>query len=130
MTTTLGARIAQARRELAVRLHRDLSMKEIAEACGVDPSAVSLWEANKKTPREDALAKLAAFLGVTPQWLRYAAEPKLAPDADVIVHDGVAYPRSAVRRVPEAELDRDERIAEGARLVRKAAAKKAKRRRA
>jgi transcriptional regulator with XRE-family HTH domain len=69
--TTLGERIAQARREKAVRERRDVTMREAAKAVGVTGTSMSEWESNKVIPREDALAKLAAFLGVTPAYLRY-----------------------------------------------------------
>lgn len=75
MIGTLGKRIAQARRELAARKQRDVTRNEIAEAVGVDPSTVSLWEADTKVPREKALVALAAYLGVTPAYLRYGIEP-------------------------------------------------------
>lgn len=56
---------------MAVREARDITRGEVAKATGVDPSTVSLWEADKKSPREDTLAKLAEFLGTTPAALRY-----------------------------------------------------------
>ncbi len=71
MTTTLGDRIAQSRRLLSVQEQRDVTRHEIAEAVGVDPSTVSLWENDKKSPREETLQRLADYLGVTPAYLRY-----------------------------------------------------------
>lgn len=68
---TLGERIAQARREKAARERRDITRADVAKAVGVVPSAVTFWETDQKQPREDALAKLAAYLGVTPAFLRY-----------------------------------------------------------
>ena len=61
MTTlhTLGQRLAQARRELAVRERRDVSQADVADAVGYSRTAVSEWEAGTKMPREEALAKLA-----------------------------------------------------------------------
>lgn len=67
----VGQRIAQARRELGVRDQRDVLRGEVAEAVGVDPSTITAWEQGRKTPREEALRRLAAFLGVTPAFLRY-----------------------------------------------------------
>jgi transcriptional regulator with XRE-family HTH domain len=43
----------------------------MAKAVGVTPTSVSEWESDKSVPREDALAKLADYLGVTPAYLRY-----------------------------------------------------------
>jgi transcriptional regulator with XRE-family HTH domain len=95
VTQTIGGRIAQARRQLGVEERRDLARTEIAEACGVDPSMISLYELGKNVPREDALTKLADFLGVTPAYLRYGvpnangtAEARQAAEADVISRGG------------------------------------------
>ena len=73
--TTLGARIAQARREMAVREERDVTASEVAKAVGVTNTSMSEWENDKKAPREGALAKLADYLGVTPAYLRYGVLP-------------------------------------------------------
>jgi transcriptional regulator with XRE-family HTH domain len=78
---TLGERIGQARRELGVRERRDVTQREMARAVGVTGTSVSEWESDKVVPREDALAKLAEFLHVTPAYLRYGVtEPGRALD--------------------------------------------------
>jgi transcriptional regulator with XRE-family HTH domain len=78
----VGQRIAQARRELAARERRDVQRTDLATAAGVDPSTITAWEQGKKSPREDALARLAAYLGVTPAFLRYGVGEggMVAPD--------------------------------------------------
>lgn len=68
---TLGERIGQARREKGVRERRDITQRELAKAVGVTPTSISEWESDKVSPREDALTKLAKYLGVTPAYLRY-----------------------------------------------------------
>ncbi len=68
---TIGGRIAQARRELAVRLRRDLTQGDVAELAGTTPATMSRWESDTAVPKEDALAVLAKVLGVTPAYLRY-----------------------------------------------------------
>lgn len=68
---SLGERIAQARRELGVRERRDVSQLDVAKAIGVSGAAVSQWESDERAPREEAFAKLADYLGVTPAYLRY-----------------------------------------------------------
>jgi transcriptional regulator with XRE-family HTH domain len=95
VTQTIGGRIAQARRQLGVEERRDVTRGEIATAVGVDASTVSLWEADKKSPREDALAKLAEFLHVTPAFLRYgvrdtdgSAAARTAAEADIVARGG------------------------------------------
>jgi transcriptional regulator with XRE-family HTH domain len=55
----------------------------MGKAAGVTAAAISLWESNGRAPREEALAKLAAYLGVTPAFLRYGVEPTAAPRARV-----------------------------------------------
>lgn len=93
MPESLADRIAQARREKAVRDRADVRPIDVARALGVSSATVSDWESGKISPREDALAKLAQFLGVTPAFLRYgvaggsvldrlAVEPEL-PAADL-----------------------------------------------
>ena len=85
--TTLGARIAQARRELGVRTHRDVSPSDVAEALGVSPATVYRWESDEKSPREEALAKLAKFLKVTPAYLRYGVVESETPTLDRLQKD-------------------------------------------
>jgi transcriptional regulator with XRE-family HTH domain len=101
MTTlhTLGQRLAQARRELAVRERRDVSQADVADAVGYSRTAVSEWEAGTKIPREEALAKLATFLGVTPAFLRYGIVTPLVQLTDAQVEDSLA-------RGAEARADR------------------------
>jgi transcriptional regulator with XRE-family HTH domain len=79
MPNTLGERLAQARREMGVREHRDVSRQELAKAAGVDSSMISQYESNAKVPREDTLGRLAKFLGVTPAFLRYGITSGHAP---------------------------------------------------
>jgi DNA-binding XRE family transcriptional regulator len=73
---TLGKRISQARREKALYEGRDIDQIEIADAVGVTGAAVSRWESDQKSPRDEHLIRLADYLGVTPAWLRYGVEPK------------------------------------------------------
>lgn len=53
MATQLGRRIR------AWRSHAGLSVKEMAEAVGVDLSAVYHWESGKAAPRHDHLEGIA-----------------------------------------------------------------------
>lgn len=74
MPSTLGRRLAQARREKAAREHRDIQQADLAAAAGASKASVSRWENDHDRPREAALAKLAKYLGVTPAYLRYGLE--------------------------------------------------------
>jgi transcriptional regulator with XRE-family HTH domain len=85
---TLGERIAQARREKGVRERRDVSQSEIAEAIGVTTANHSRWESGQRVPREDALGKLAAYLGVTPAYLRYGVETTTPPIPEGVTLQG------------------------------------------
>lgn len=78
---TLGERVAHARRLLAVREGRDILPSELAELCGVTVNAVYAWEADT-VPGPANLAKLAAVLGVTPEWIHYGVvgTPQVLPD--------------------------------------------------
>lgn len=111
MTTlhTLGQRLGQARREKGVREARDVTLSEIAKAVGVTSTSVSEWEADKKSPREDALAKLAKFLGVTPAYLRYGVGAESASkSASLVTHD-----TEATRQRQSAKRDGGKQAAAG-----------------
>lgn len=69
-----GHRLAQARREKAVRDRRDVSQRDVAKAVGTTPPTVSRWEAGLTMPNDGKLKKLALFLGVARSWLRYGNE--------------------------------------------------------
>lgn len=69
-----GSRIAQARRELAVRSERDIAGPDMARDLGVSTETVRSWEAGETRPREAALGQLAAYLGVTPAWIIYGVD--------------------------------------------------------
>ena len=51
------------------RIDKGLKQSELADLVGVSPAAISQWELGIKTPRKGNVAKLAAVLGVTPEYL-------------------------------------------------------------
>lgn len=59
----LGDRIARARGMRRIR------QSAVAEVCGVDPSAVSLWETGRRVPDARHLRDAAVFLNVSVDWL-------------------------------------------------------------
>jgi transcriptional regulator with XRE-family HTH domain len=82
----VGRRIAQARREKAVRDRQDVRPVDVARALDVSGATVSDWESGKVTPREAMIHALAAFLGVTPAYLRYGimpVDPPALPDGEI-----------------------------------------------
>lgn len=60
---------------MSARERRDVTGEEIAEAVGVSAAAYSRWEKGQRSPKENDVAKLAAFFGVTPAYLRYGIAP-------------------------------------------------------
>lgn len=56
----MGAKIRQFRERIG------LSQKQLADALGIDPSAVCLWETGKTTPTVQNLIRLADILGCKP----------------------------------------------------------------
>lgn len=108
---SLGKRMAQARRELGVRLRRDVQQSDVASALGVGAATVSRWEADQAVPREDALAKLAAFLEVTPMFLRYGIPVDYQPVAPDPMKDRRVTPaeRAAAKKIVDAATPRRKR---------------------
>lgn len=56
----MGEKIRQARERAG------LTQRELAQALGVDPSAVSLWESSKNAPTVNNVYRIASILGVEP----------------------------------------------------------------
>lgn len=81
VTHGFGDRIAQERRAKAYREQRDIGQKDVAEAVGATRPSVSRWEAGGSPPNDEMIARLAAYFGVTPGWLRYGQEPRVAVGA-------------------------------------------------
>lgn len=104
----------------AVRDHADVRPVDMARAVGVSGATVSDWEAGNVVPRDEYLAKLAAFLGVTREFLRYGVgEAPLAhfhlPDevSQAVAEAVTARRGEAVARsdTPSAEAPRRRRSA-------------------
>lgn len=100
----IGARIAQARREKGVRERRDIRPAEVARAVKVSGATVSEWEAGKIIPREDAMEKLAAYLDVTPMFLRYGE-----PVSGTLTSDPAEVERMAREALARAAPETPER---------------------
>lgn len=73
----LGSRVLRARLEAGARLSppRQITQREVAQAIGVSGVAVGTWEAGKKEPDLETIAKLATVLGVRAAWLAFGEEP-------------------------------------------------------
>lgn len=61
--------------------------RDVATAMGVSESTVGRWENGEAIPRDAVLTKLAEYFGVTRQWLRYGAEPRIAETRGRLVPD-------------------------------------------
>lgn len=44
------------------RITAQVSLREVAEACGVDPGAVHKWETGQRVPRQDAALRYLAVI--------------------------------------------------------------------
>lgn len=107
--------MAQARRVKSVRERQDITQADVADAVGYSRTAVSEWEADVKVPREEALVKVAAFLGVTPAFLRYgvSTEPPAIEPVSVAevtkAHEveGVALPEDVPEEPPSRQRAND-----------------------
>jgi transcriptional regulator with XRE-family HTH domain len=58
-TTTMGARIAQARRE------RGMTQRDLASAMGLSKSLIAFWEQGERDVRTNLLPRLAGVLQMT-----------------------------------------------------------------
>ncbi len=63
-------------RELITRKLKDLrgdrTQKEVAEALGITPMAMSYYESGERVPSDDVKAKLASYYGVSVGYLFFA----------------------------------------------------------
>lgn len=66
--STTGKRIKQRRKA------KGISPAELARRIGTDRQRVDNWERNENKPRDEILEKLAAELGVSPEWIIFARE--------------------------------------------------------
>lgn len=119
---TLGARIGRARRELALRLDRDVTQGDLAAMVGVSYGTVRRWELGEKGMSEKNLRAVAAALGVTPGWLRYGIGPKEAPapaERPVPGDEIPTAPPAAFRPMPRSTPEERQRAAEEAARAKK-----------
>lgn len=68
-----GKRITEARLALAPVVGKNVSPSALARAMGVSEVTVGRWERGEKEPGLERFARLAAVLGVTPEWLVFGA---------------------------------------------------------
>lgn len=97
---TIGDRVGQARRRLAVAMEQDILPSDLAKMIDVPASTISRIENDERRPGEGLIVKLAEALRVTPAWLRYGAAA-VAPLPTERVYPPL--PASALRKVAEAE---------------------------
>lgn len=130
--STLGRRMAQARRELGVREGRDITPPDMAARLEVAAATYWRWERDERRPNGAALKGIADALGVDSLWLASGiitaalkdAEPN-APNA-VPVHrlppeaPSAPPPEQEVSRHKKAPLHRPTRDADTGRGRKKA----------
>lgn len=56
------------------KLRGDRTQKEVAEAIGITPMAMSYYESGERMPNDDVKAKLANYFGVSVGFLFFAEE--------------------------------------------------------
>lgn len=79
---TIGRRVAQARRELGVRLWRDVNAAELGRMAELPASTITRIENDQQEPSGGTLVKLARTLGVTERYIMTGERPTdLAPPA-------------------------------------------------
>lgn len=78
-----GKRLRRERWLLCAEKDREIEYQEVAEAAGVEPSTAGRWFDGATIPRDDALAKLAEFFGVTQAYLRFGQEPRRGAAAPI-----------------------------------------------
>lgn len=71
---TLGALIAQARRELAVKERRDISAAEIADSLEIPRGTYSRYESGERIPNKPTRIAIALELRVSADFFESAAE--------------------------------------------------------
>jgi transcriptional regulator with XRE-family HTH domain len=62
---------------------RGVSNTEVAEAAAVDPVTVSQWRGDRQAPSDEALVRVAAFLGTSVAFLRYGPDTRSGSAADL-----------------------------------------------
>lgn len=58
----LARRICTSGEARKRRLAAQLSLREVADACGVDPAAIQKWETGQRLPRRDAALRYLAVI--------------------------------------------------------------------
>lgn len=96
-----------------------------AEDCGINRSNVSLWKSRGYTPRGDALNRIAAYFGVTTDYLLGEGSPTEQP-ADDVDADPLAGALFAAYGEVKEEFDEDD-IADIQAFMRMVAERKRKR---
>lgn len=71
-TREIGAKIR------TMRISRDMTQEQLADAIGLSPSAVAMYEAGKRRPKDDVAEALADIFNV-PKWSIYYKEDEMIP---------------------------------------------------
>ncbi len=75
----IGGRMSALRQERSRREGRIVTQSEVGEAIGIDGPRMNTYERGKKVPRAAVLAKLAAYFGVTLDYLITGALAQRSP---------------------------------------------------
>ena len=92
----IGQRIA------ALRKHAGMSQAELAQALGVSPSAVGMYEQGRREPSAQTLIDMAQVFGVTTDFL-LTGQAQTQGEADVLTRMLLGRITSADRRLEERQ---------------------------
>ncbi|BAQ89843.1 transcriptional regulator [uncultured Mediterranean phage uvMED] len=65
---TVGMRLRDLRNA------RDMALRELAGATGINHNTIFKWETEKATPTREHIVLMAEFFGVSPSWLLFGKE--------------------------------------------------------
>lgn len=88
-----------------------MTQADLARATGIDRGSISLYLNGKYNPKADKLHRLAAALGVTPEWLSgMESEPAAAPSIPLPIcagldGAGMPAPTGAALSIPKEALE-------------------------
>ena len=93
---------AFAERLKKVRESQGLSQRAIALATGITPAQISRYEAGLQSPTEDAIRKIAQFLGVSADYLLGLTDDPIPKSGEL-----PAFIKEKLKRLEELEKERE-----------------------
>jgi transcriptional regulator with XRE-family HTH domain len=79
-----GSRIADLRKHIGRQRGKRLTQRELAEKIGVARETVVAWEADLQQPSAENVARMATFLGTTPEYLIFGTTSPETPEESAV----------------------------------------------